>query len=57
MIPTIVNKQATLLPNRSVLKTLTKGAPTINDYAKATPTNLTDTVSPVVQLLRQRRGD
>lgn len=56
MIPTVVKKQATQLPDRSVLKTLSQGAPTINDYAKATPTNLTNTVSPVVQLLRLRRG-
>lgn len=56
MTPTVVKKQATLLPNRGVLQALAKGAPNMNDYAKATPTNLTNTVSPVVQMLRVRRG-
>lgn len=56
MTPTVVKKQATLLPNRGVLQALSKGAPNMNDYAKATPTNLTNTVSPVVQMLRVRRG-
>jgi hypothetical protein len=53
MIPTVVNKQATTLPNREVMRKLAASQPTINDYAKATPINLTETTPQVVQALRR----
>jgi hypothetical protein len=52
----VVNKQATTLPNREVMRKLTAGQPTINDYAKATPINLTESTPQVVQaLIREKR--
>jgi hypothetical protein len=57
MIPTTVNKQSTLLPNRTVLKTLSTGEPTIADYAKATPINLQDSTPQILQALKLGRGD
>ena len=55
MIPTVVNKQATLLPNREALRKLVSNQPTINDYAKASPINLTDSTPQIVQaLVRQK---
>ena len=54
MIPTVVNK-ATTLPNREVMRKLATSQPTINDYAKATPINLTESTPQVVQaLIRQK---
>jgi hypothetical protein len=41
------------LPSRSALTKIGKSDKTISDYAKATPFSATDTVSPLLQLMRK----
>jgi hypothetical protein len=56
VIPTVVNKQATTLPNRELMRKLTTSQPTLNDYSKATPLNLTESTPQVLQaLVRAKR--
>lgn len=43
------------LPYRGAMRELAKSRQTIADYAKITPANSVDSVSPVVQLLRKGR--
>ena len=44
----------TQLPSRSVLNALGKSKMTIQDYAKATPSNATMSLAPTLQLLRKK---
>jgi hypothetical protein len=43
------------LPSRSALNKLGKTDRSISDYGKATPINATDTLSPIVQMMRLRK--
>jgi hypothetical protein len=43
------------LPNQDVMKQLQNSRQTIADYAKVTPVNSVESVSPMVQILRRPR--
>jgi hypothetical protein len=44
------------LPSRIAMNQLIKSPMTIADYGKITPSNNTNTVSPIVQMLRMQKG-